>query len=50
MVHPLRAYIRNPLYWLLLSVPLAAILAVLDISLGTRIAPRAPSSSSPDCW
>jgi len=32
MVHPLRAYIRNPLYWFLLSIPLAAILAASAVA------------------
>jgi Ca2+:H+ antiporter len=31
MAHALREYIRNPLYWLLLSLPLAVVLAALAV-------------------
>ena len=32
MAHPMREYIRNPLYWLLLSVPLAVVLAAMGVA------------------
>jgi Ca2+:H+ antiporter len=32
MANPLQAYVRNPLYWLLLSVPLAVALAALSVA------------------